>query len=95
MWRELRGLTSEPARNLECPERLILQSCGSGIRCCQERSNACQGDYVLLPLTFLITSRGLLYYILLLLNCVEVSPIIGMMFDVVSDVYSKAIMPEF
>lgn len=50
----------------------------------------------MLPLTFLITYDEVCYiYILLLLNCVEVSPIIGMMFDLVSDVYSKAIMPKF
>lgn len=65
-----------------------------GIRCCQERSKACQGDCVLLPLTFLITSEEVCY-ILLLLNCVEVSPVIVMMFDVVSCVYSKAVLPEF
>lgn len=54
------------------------------------------GDCALLPLTFMITYDKVCYiYILLLLNCVEVSPIIGMMFDLVSDVYSKAIMPKF
>ena len=55
------GLTSEAVRNLECPERLILQSCGSGIRCCLEKQRLL--GLLCLAAVDLITSEEVCYFL--------------------------------